>query len=161
MHRPPRPAANDARAASGPAMGPTRDLFAELDTAAPAAPTPVPMSVPMSVPIPATAATEPAPAPASTAMDAPVHHASAADADMPAPEPRIHYAEAQRLMAIGRAQGPDALTPEQHHAIWDCLLELPESQAWLSAQLTALQGELQERGLRPWSNLPAARAGDL
>lgn len=153
MHRPPRPAANDARAASGPAMGPTRDLFAELDAAAPAAPTPVPMSVP------ATAAAEPAPA--GTAMDAPAHHASAAEADMPAPEPRIHYAEAQRLMAIGRAQGPDALTPEQHHAIWDCLLELPESQAWLSAQLTALQGELQERGLRPWSDLPMACAGDL
>lgn len=153
MHRPPRPAANDARAASGPAMGPTRDLFAELDAAAPAAPTSVPVSVPT------TALAEPEPA--GTAMDAPAHHASAAEADMPAPEPRIPYAEAQRLMAIGRAQGPDALTPEQHHAIWDCLLELPESQAWLSAQLTALQGELQERGLRPWSDLPTARVGDL
>ncbi|WP_368922089.1 hypothetical protein [Comamonas aquatica] len=157
MHRPPRPAANDARAASGPAMGPTRDLFAELDAAAPAAPTPVPVPVPMSVPTTALAE----PAPASTAMDTPAHHASTAEADRQAPEPRIPYAEAQRLMAIGRAQGPDALTPEQHHAIWDCLLELPESQAWLSAQLTALQGELQERGLRPWSDLPTARAGDL
>lgn len=155
MHRPPRPAANDARAASGPAMGPTRDLFAELDAAAPATPT----SVPMSAPIPATAVAEPEPA--GNAMDTPAHHASTAEADRQAPEPRIHYAEAQRLMAIGRAQGPDALTPEQHHAIWDCLLELPESQAWLSAQLTALQGELQERGLRPWNDLPTARAGDL
>ena len=64
--------------------------------------------------------------------------------------PRISYDEAQRLMAIGREHGPQALTPEQHNAIWDCLLARPESQAWLTNQLTALKGELQERGLRPW-----------
>ena len=128
MARPTRPAANDARAASGPGMDVTRDLFAELD-AAPSTPEPAP---------------EPTPAPAAAPP-------------LPAAEARISYAEAERLMAIGRAQGPDALTPEQHHAIWDCLLELPESQAWLAAQLTALQGELQERGLRPWHDQRTAR----
>ena len=128
MARPTRPAANDARAASGPGLDATRDLFAELD-AAPSTPEPAP---------------EPTPAPAAAPP-------------LPAAEARISYAEAERLMAIGRAQGPDALTPEQHHAIWDCLLELPESQAWLAAQLTALQGELQERGLRPWHDQRTAR----
>lgn len=128
MARPTRPAANDARAASGPGLDATRDLFAELD-AAPSTPEPAPEPMP-----------EPAAAP-----------------PLPAAEARISYAEAERLMAIGRAQGPDALTPEQHHAIWDCLLELPESQAWLAAQLTALQGELQERGLRPWHDQRTAR----
>ena len=127
MARPHRPAANDARAASGTPMAPTRDLFAELD-AAPAMPEP---------------------APCDAVFQAPAPRAPEDGTPLPAAEPRIRYAEAERLMAIGRAQGPDALTPEQHHAIWDCLLELPESQAWLSAQLTALQGELQERGLRP------------
>lgn len=128
MARPTRPAANDARAASGPGLDATRDLFAELD-AAPSTPEPAP---------------EPTPAPAAAPP-------------LPAAEARISYAEAERLMAMGRAQGPDALTPEQHHAIWDCLLELPESQAWLAAQLTALQGELQERGLRPWHDQRTAR----
>ena len=128
MARPTRPAANDARAASGPGLDATRDLFAELD-AAPSTPEPAP---------------EPTPAPAAAPP-------------LPAAEARISYAEAERLMAIGRAQGPDALTPEQHHTIWDCLLELPESQAWLAAQLTALQGELQERGLRPWHDQRTAR----
>lgn len=94
----------------------------------------------------APSAPEPSPAPAPAAAE-----------PLPTSDARISYAEAQRLMAIGRAQGPDALTPEQHHAIWDCLLELPESQAWLAAQLTALQGELQERGLRPWSEQRTAR----
>ena len=126
MTRPARPAANDARAASGPGMDATRDLFAELD-AAPSAPEPLPAPAPVAAP------------------------------PLPTAEARISYAEAERLMAIGRAQGPDALTPEQHHAIWDCLLELPESQAWLAAQLTALQGELQERGLRPWNEQRTAR----
>jgi sugar diacid utilization regulator len=57
----------------------------------------------------------------------------------------LSYHQAQQLMALGRAQGPQALTLAQHHAIWDCLQALPASQAWLSAQLQALQGELQER----------------
>ncbi|MDR2326009.1 MAG: hypothetical protein LBE51_11500 [Acidovorax sp.] len=66
----------------------------------------------------------------------------------PPPPPAVSplsYHQAQQLMALGRAQGPQALTLAQHHAIWDCLQALPASQAWLSAQLQALQGELQER----------------
>ncbi|MEG2048237.1 MAG: hypothetical protein RR100_15405 [Comamonas sp.] len=145
MASPSRPAANDARAASGPGMDATRDLFAELD-AAPCAPEPA------ATPAPAAAVA--APLAADSAMPSQAH-STPTETDPPAP--RIRYAEAQRLMAIGRAQGPDALTPEQHHAIWDCLLELPESQAWLAAQLTALQGELQERGLRPWKDHRSAR----
>ena len=147
MARPHRPAANDARAASGTPMAPTRDLFAELDavpathdTAAP----PDPVAQPLSC-----GAVLHAPEPCATEEGTPLPATE--------PEPRISYAEAERLMTIGRTQGPDALTPEQHHAIWDCLLELPESQAWLAAQLTALQGELQERGLRPWSEQRTAR----
>lgn len=140
MARPSRPAANDARAASGPGMDATRDLFAELD-AAPCAPEPAATPAPLD--------------PTATAAAPLAADSATPEADPPAP--RISYAEAQRLMAIGRAQGPDALTPEQHNAIWDCLLELPESQAWLAAQLTALQGELQERGLRPWKDHRSAR----
>ena len=129
MTRPARPAANDARAAR-PASWPGMDATRDLFAELDAAPS----------------APEPSPAPAPVAAP-----------PLPTAEARISYAEAQRLMAIGRAQGPDALTPEQHHAIWDCLLELPESQAWLAAQLTALQGELQERGLRPWNEQRMAR----
>lgn len=143
MARPTRPAANDARAASGQGMDPTRDLFADLD-AEPAAP-----------PAPVCAADPP---PSGTAI--PPQEESRRVENAPAPPtsgPPISYAEAQRLMAIGRSQGPQALTPDQHHALWDCLRELPESQAWLAAQLTALQGELQERGLRPRQHPHTAR----
>ena len=129
MARPTRPAANDARAAR-PSSWPGMDATRDLFAELDAAPS----------------APEPSSAPAPAAAE-----------PLPAAEARISYAEAERLMAIGRAQGPDALTPEQHHAIWDCLLELPESQAWLAAQLTALQGELQERGLRPWHDQRTAR----
>lgn len=67
----------------------------------------------------------------------------------PAAEDCISYAEAQRLLAICREHGDDALTPAQHNAIWDCLLASPASQAWLAEQLKAIQGELQEHGLEP------------
>lgn len=135
MTSPTRPAANDARAASGQGMDATRDLFAELDVKPPAPP--------------AAAAPVAEFAPSGAAPQAPDLSSPAEDSPALASGPRITYAEAQRLMAIGRSQGPQALTPDQHHALWDCLRELPESQAWLAAQLTALQGELQERGLRP------------
>lgn len=143
MARPIRPAANDARAASGQGMDPTRDLFADLDAEPAAPPAPV-------------CAEEYSPSGAAI----PPQEESRPAEDAPAPPtsgPRISYAEAQRLMAIGRSQGPQALTPDQHHALWDCLRELPESQAWLAAQLTALQGELQERGLRPRQHPHTAR----
>lgn len=143
MARPTRPAANDARAASGPGMDPTRDLFADLD----AEPAAVPAPVCAAEPFPSGAATPPLEG-GRLVEDAPAP---------PVSESRISYAEAQRLMAIGRSQGPQALTPDQHHALWDCLRDLPESQAWLAAQLTALQGELQERGLRPRPGTHTAR----
>lgn len=67
----------------------------------------------------------------------------------PAAEDCIPYAEAQRLMAIARAQGDAALTPAQHNAIWDCLLAQPASHAWLQAQMKSLQDDMAQRGLQP------------
>ena len=87
-------------------MAPTRDLFAELD-AAPAMPEPAGLQ----------ALPPPEPAPCGAVFQAPAPRAPEDGTPLPAAEPRIRYAEAERLMAIGRAQGPDALTPEQHHAI--------------------------------------------
>lgn len=137
-------AANDAQGAElqhGAAFtGGIRDLFSELEEQ-PAAPPQLAVQPPPEVPSPALAQM-PAPMPASELEPEP---------DPPAAV-SLSYAEAQRLMAIGRAQGPQALTPVQHRIIWDCLQELPESQAWLAAQLQALQGELQERGMRPWQS---------
>ncbi|WP_370679921.1 hypothetical protein [Comamonas sp. GB3 AK4-5] len=125
------PAANDAQAAQAlhttSHPGGERDLFSELEEA-PALP-------PQMAPAPQ----RPAP---------PSEQSTAHTVAQPEP-PSLSYTEALQLMALGRAQGPQALTPEQHHAIWDCLLAQPESQAWLATQLQALQGELQERGLVP------------
>jgi hypothetical protein len=57
----------------------------------------------------------------------------------------ISYAQAQQLLSIYRAQGADALTPQQHNAIWDCLLAQPASQAVLEAMVEKAQAELQAR----------------
>ena len=70
--------------------------------------------------------------------------------EAPGPEDCISYEEAQRLMAIAREHGDAALTPEQHNAIWDCLLAQPASQAWLQAQIKELREEATQRGLEPW-----------
>jgi hypothetical protein len=49
------------------------------------------------------------------------------------------YAEAELLLALYRAKGPEALTPQQHDDIWDCLLAQPASQAVLEAMLEEAQ----------------------
>ena len=68
---------------------------------------------------------------------------------VPAAADCIPPAEAQRLMALCRDQGDDALTPAQHDAIWDYLLASPASQAWLAEQLHAIQNELREDDSAP------------
>lgn len=55
------------------------------------------------------------------------------------PKEYMPYAEAERLLALYRAKGPDALTPQQHDDIWDCLLAQPASQAVLEAMLEEAQ----------------------
>lgn len=55
------------------------------------------------------------------------------------------YAEAQRLLAIYRAQGPQALSPQQHDDIWDCLLAQPASQELLEALVEEAQAEMHAR----------------
>jgi F0F1-type ATP synthase gamma subunit len=52
---------------------------------------------------------------------------------------------AAAMPSMEGAHDADALTPQQHNAIWDCLLAQPASQAVLEAMVEKAQAELQAR----------------